>query len=73
MYYNIKTYPKNEKTIPNKHKTSNIYSAFRPISDATHNNVGFALTLSKTLGLSLINVFFAGKTPFSPNKPRTII
>lgn len=59
--------------IPNKHIKSNVYSAFKPISDENHNNVGLALNLSNILGLSLINVFFAGNTPFSPNKPKTII
>lgn len=47
-----------------------MYSAFKPISDENHNNVGLKLNLSNTLGLSLINVFLAGKTPFSPNRPR---
>lgn len=42
---------------------------FKPIFDENHNNVGFALNLSNNLGLSLINVFFAGSMPFSPNKP----
>lgn len=68
----IKTYPRNAKNIPNKQIRSNIYSAFKPISDEIHNNVGFALNLSNILGLSLINAFFAGNIPFSPNKPRSI-
>lgn len=48
-----------------------MYSAFKPISDENHNNVGFTLNLSNIFGLALINVFFAGNTPFSPNKPKT--
>jgi len=31
------------------------------------------LNLSNILGLSLINVFLAGNTPFSPNRPRKLI
>lgn len=68
----INTYPRNAKNIPNKLIRSNIYSAFKPISDEIHNNVGFELNLSNILGLSLINVFFAGNIPFSPKNPRTI-
>lgn len=59
--------------IPNKQIKSNMYSAFKPISDENHNNVGFELNLSNIFGLSLVNVFFAGSTPFSPNKPKTTI
>lgn len=50
-----------------------MYSAFKPISDENQSNVGFALNLSKNLGLSLINVFLAGNMPFSPNNPTTNI
>lgn len=50
-----------------------MYSAFKPISDENQSNVGFALNLSKNFGLSLINVFFAGNMPFSPNNPKTNI
>lgn len=67
------TYPRNAKNTPNKHITSNIYSAFKPISDENHNNVGLKLNLSNILGLSLINVFLAGNTPFSPNRPKKLI
>jgi hypothetical protein len=67
-----KTYPKNAKMIPNRQIKSNMYSAFKPISDDIHNNVGFELNLSNSLGLSLINVFLAGSIPFSPNIPVTI-
>lgn len=58
--------------IPNKQIKSNMYSVFKPISDDIHNNVGFELNLSNSLGLSFINTFFAGNIPFSPNRPVTI-
>lgn len=70
---NIKTYPKNAKIIPIKLKRSNIYSAFKPISDANHNNVGLAQNLSNIFGFSFINTFFVGNIPFSPNKPGIIV